>query len=266
VKESITMRVVRRLALVSLIALAAGCGGGGGGSDGSPAATEPAPGTTVVNGVAFSARSDVLTDSPFGQAFGLYTYRNVFTGQEADYLTTVMYTGTVAGNVKSVMSQTDFVDKNGQPITNNVLIDILRALSNAVNEGTLARAEDGWIYVTAIEGQPVSPPRRVYPSQVTTGTEWSRPGTHTKKNEQGEVIATIPTNRVYRVLAMDAVAPRSKYEGCVLLRMIRSEEGEPDEARWSYYKPGIGFVESTNVDPALDQSEAKATYLVPNFG
>ena len=249
--------------LVGTLLAAIGCGGGGGGGS---SATPTAPAATMVDGVAFSAKSDLLTESPFGEAFGMRTYRSLTEGTPSAHLASYAFTGSVVGGIKTISASVTFVDAAGAPITDNIWLAILKGIINGVSEGwAYAKADDGWIYVVGISGELLGTPIKVYPSQVTLGTEWSSVGIHHTTHADGSE-TTVPTTTTHRVISTTASAPRAGEAGCVLLHTVRTEAGEPDRNQWRYFKPGVGLVESTDVDPAQDQSAASGSYLVPNVG
>jgi hypothetical protein len=251
--------------LVGTLLTALGCGGGGG-SGGGAQPSAAAPGTTVVGGVAFSAKSDVLTESPFGEAFGVRTYRSLTEGTPSEHRASYVFTGSVVGGIRTISASVTFIDASGAPITDNLWLAIAKGLINSLGEGwSYAKADDGWIYLVGMLGEPIGTPIRIYPSQVAVGTEWSSAGTHHTTHADGSE-TTVPTMTTHRVISLTATAPRAGESGCVLLHTRRTEEGKPDRNQWRYFKPGVGLVESTDVDPGLDQSAASGSYLVPDVG
>jgi len=242
------------IALAGALLIATGCGGGGGGSGGSSAVPAAEPGTTVVNGVVFAADSDVLTESPFGESFGVRTVRFVKDGALSDYRMTKTFTGTTSGSVRSLTTRVDFIDAAGQPYTSDLVLNLFKSFFNGSDALYLARAKDGWIYVVARGDTTLNAPTKAYPGQASVGTEWSIAGT-------GTALTT------YRVMATDVTAPRSAQTGCVLLRSIKTTASNTTgKTTWDYYKPGVGLAENTDTDPALDQSTSSGSYLVPNIG
>lgn len=241
--------------LLSVLLIAPGCGGGGGG--GSTSSASAAPGSTVVDGVAFGAGSDDLSDSPFGEAFGTRRFRYVVDGKEQYYLGSYTWSGTDARGVRSITGDFTFIDPIwGTPIDTNSAFNlpyshIERFVDGFIKEWAFAKASDGWIYVVDDPYHDENtriPPYKWAPSRVQVGTEWI--GIHT-----------------YRVVSLAATGPRSHIPGSVVLATIQREEGTPGTIiKWSFYKAGIGLVEETNVDPASDQSTADGSYLVPDVG
>jgi hypothetical protein len=249
--------------LIGALLTTAGCGSGGGDSSAAPA---PAPATTVVDGVAFAARSDVLTDSPFGESLGMRTFVGVTNGQPTPYRASYILTGTTVGGVQTISQDITYVDAQGQPITDNPILAILASILNAIGKDwAFAKAEDGWIYWVGYQGQLLAKPARLYPVQVAVGTEWSQAGVHIYSDSDGTE-TSVPTLTTYRVLSTSAHAPRADIGGCVLLLTVKTEEGKAEERNWRYFKVGTGFVEKTDTDPAQDQSAANGSYLISNAG
>lgn len=254
-------------ALIALAVLLAGCGSGGGGS----ASTTPASGgsgSTTVDGITFSARSDDLSAHPFGLPFGIRTYRTFKDDVPTEYFVRKTFTGSVVGGIATLKVEYDYVDAQGTPITGNPLIDFIEHLQNAVNSNTsMARADDGALYIVGIAGTAIRP-ILVYPAQLSVGLEWTfAPLEPLIAVDPDEPVDETPETYTMRILSLDATAPRTGTTGCILLRQTTSEAGEPDRVRWSYSKPGVGFIEDTNVDPEqADQSTADGEFLVPTAG
>jgi hypothetical protein len=260
-----TFAHVARYALVPLLAIAAaGCGGGGdsdGGSD--PVASNPGDGGSQP-AVAFSAQSDDLTPNPFGEEMGERTFQSFNDGVLSDWRLVKDYTPTIVNGVAGLDLDVTYINAQGQPSTSeNNLLHTFFVIAEAILEGIgyTARADDGGLYVISWEGGARTLVKS-FPATAVLGTEWTVEG-----NEESGIEGQppVPVSNVHRVMAVDAVAPRSLQLGCILLRIVSTSAGT-SKTEWRFYKPGTGLVETTDTDPAQDQSQASGKYLVPNIG
>ena len=242
----------------SLVVCATGCGSGGnsnGGNSGNG-------GTSTL----FKANSaDLTQNAVFGFPDATVTYKAYHGSTVGDAYTTVSYSQKTQNGVKSLQMHAIAYRADGTaltlyPVNNTTTIaeEINAGIAALYSQFTFAYGTDGWIYLTT--SLPDFPPvRRWSPPTAAVGTTWVRQGYATVTDTDGTTTSHNFTINL-TVLSVTATAPHAGISDCILLHEEMHDLNDVSH-KWTYIAPGLGFVETTNTDPELPQTDASGSFV-----
>jgi hypothetical protein len=254
-----------RFAVLALSAAALfGCGGSGDGSSATGSSTD-----TAATSPTFSANSANLSVHPLGEAVGTRTFRSFRNGVNDSYRAVFNFSVSNVGGISTLGTNVSFVDDAGQPITLNPVLNILRAIYESLKL-SYAIADDGALWVVGINGADLGANRYAFipaASLIKPGYSWSYSGTYSE--DVDGVVTQRSSTITFTIVSTTAIAPKSNIAGTTLIGVTTSLSATATKpalmtSKWTYIKPGVGKVESTNVDPASSQANASGEFLVPN--